>query len=261
MVIQVRQTAPPTSTVTSDQRDSQASGYTIKDLPAIRIPRVSATESNQPQASDSSHSQVSHRDRSRSARQPVFPAESTTIRWTTPNAQPRWRAEEPESLETMEASVRQVAAGATEVAAGFMLQYLDSFWSHLNENLRLCTKDIQGTRKSAAAFGPPGPVQQLMGQIRSLWDCVSIRLNRIDALVEEKEQARSQCDQMATAQTNAQREIGQLRVSNEQLQKDNDHLRQELLAARATPGPSQPSSSPSCSSVSSGPLTKSGSYS
>ncbi len=148
----------------------------------------------------------------------------------------------------METSVRQLAAGATDVAAECMLQYLDSFRSRLNEDLRLCTQEIQGARRSAAAFGPPGPVQHVMGQIQGLWERVGVRQNRIDALIEEEEQARSQCDQMATAQTNAQREIGQLRAANDQLQQDNDPLRQELLAARATPRPSQPSSTSSGSS-------------
>ena len=71
-------------------------------------------------------------------------------------------------------------------------------------------------------------------------------------LVEEKEQVKSQCDQMATAQTNAQREIGQLRAANAQLQQDNDRLRHELLTARATPHPSLPSSVSSGSSTHSG---------
>ncbi len=66
--------------------------------------------------------------------------------------------------------------------------------------------------------------------------------------MEEKEQARDQCDKMATAQTTAQQEIGQLRAHNEQLQKENERLRQELLAAKATPrsaGPPSVSSEPS----------------
>ncbi len=67
-----------------------------------------------------------------------------------------------------------------------------------------------------------------MGQIKGLWECDGVHQHRIDALVKEKEQARVQCDQMATTQTNAQREIGQLRVTNDQLQKDNDQLQQEL---------------------------------
>ena len=91
-----------------------------------------------------------------------------------------------------------------------------------------------------------------MGQVQSVWDCASVRQNRIDALIQEKEPARGQCDQMATAQTNAQREIRQLRASNDQLQKDNSKLRQELLVARATPRPSQPPSVSSGSSTHSG---------
>ncbi len=75
-----------------------------------------------------------------------------------------------------------------------------------------------------------------------------MRQNCIDALVKEKEQARSQCDQMATVQTNAQKEIGQLRAHNERMQKEKESLRQELLAARATPPQAGP---PSVSSESS----------
>ncbi len=79
-----------------------------------------------------------------------------------------------------------------------------------------------------------------------------MRQNRINALVEEKEQARDQCDKMATAQTTAQQEIGQLRARNEQLQKENERLRQELLAARAIPRPAGPPSVSSESSNQSG---------
>ncbi len=55
---------------------------------------------------------------------------------------------------------------------------------------------------------------------------------------------------MATAQTTAQQEIGQLRAQNKQLQTENEHLRRELLAAKATPRPAGP---PSVSSESSNP--------
>ncbi len=72
--------------------------------------------------------------------------------------------------------------------------------------------------------------------------------NRIDALIKEKTHARDQCDQMAAAQTNAQKEIGQLQAHNEQLQKENESLRKELLAVRATPRLAGP---PSVSSESS----------
>ncbi len=148
--------------------------------------------------------------------------------------------------------MRQVAAGATEVATGFILQCLDSFRSNMQEDFRLCTGDLQDERQSAAAFGPPGPVQQLMGQIQGLWERVGVHQNRIDALVKENEQVRGHCDQMVTAQTNAQREIGQLRATNKLLQKDNDHLRQELLSAKEAPRPSKPSSASFGSSAHSG---------
>ncbi len=61
-----------------------------------------------------------------------------------------------------------------------------------------------------------------MGQVQSLWERVGVRQNRIDALAKEKAHARDQCDQMAAAQTNAQKEIGQLRAHNEQLQRQNE---------------------------------------
>ena len=107
-------------------------------------------------------------------------------------------------------------------------------------------------RASASRFGPPGPVQQLMGQVQNVWNRAGVRQNRINALVEEKEQARDQCDKMATVQTTAQQEIGQLRARNEQLQKENEHLRQELLATKAIPRPAGPPSVSSESSNQSG---------
>ena len=77
-----------------------------------------------------------------------------------------------------------------------------------------------------------------------------MKQNRIDVLEAEKDQVKEQCDKMATAQTSAQQEIGQLRVQNEQLQVENERLRRELLAAKATPRPAGP---PSVSSESSNP--------
>ncbi len=69
-----------------------------------------------------------------------------------------------------------------------------------------------------------------------------MRQNQINALTREKAHAREQCDQMATAQTTAQTDIGQLRAQNEQLKQENERLRQELLATRATPRPTGPPS-------------------
>ncbi len=242
MVMQIRRTGASTSTVSSTQQDSQASGSSARDPLSTWIPRVSVAESNPPRASSSNHSRSSHRDRTRSHRQPVFPADETTIRWTAPGAQPRWKAEEPESLADLETSVCQVGGGAADVATGGLIQFMERIRTHVRYN----------ALTSASRFGPPGPVQHLMGQVQSVWDCASVRQNRIDALIQEKEPARGQCDQMATAQTNAQREIRQLRASNDQLQKDNSKLRQELLVARATPRPSQPPSVSSGSSTHSG---------
>ncbi len=62
-----------------------------KDLPLTRIPRVSATESKPPQASGSSYSRSSHRDRTRPTRQPVFLVHETTIQWTAPGAAGYWK--------------------------------------------------------------------------------------------------------------------------------------------------------------------------
>ena len=62
IVMQVRQNGALTSTVTSGQRDSQASGSTTRDLPSIRIPRVTSTEADPPRAASSSHGRSSHRD-------------------------------------------------------------------------------------------------------------------------------------------------------------------------------------------------------
>ncbi len=69
----------------------------------------------------------------------------------------------------------------------------------------------------------------------------------------EKDQAKTQCDQMAAAQTGSHMEIGQLKVANEKLQQENNQLRQELLATRATPRPVElpPASSASSTTSSS----------
>ncbi len=108
-------------------------------------------------------------------------------------------------MAAVETSVRKVAGGATDVAAGSLIPFLERLRTRLDDDLHFCTRELQSTRTSASRFGPPGPVQHLMGQVQSLWDRAGVRQNRIDALVEEKEQVKSQCDQMATAQTNAQR--------------------------------------------------------
>ncbi len=81
-----------------------------------------------------------------------------------------------------------------------------------------------------------------MGQVQGLWERVDVRQNQINALTREKTHARDQCDQMPAAQTTAQKDIGQLRAHNEQLQKEIERLYQELLAAKATPRPAGPPS-------------------
>ena len=210
MVIQIRQTGAPTSMVTSFQRDSQASGTSPRDLLLTRIPRVSTTESNPPQTSGSSHSRSSHRDRTRPHRQPVFPAHKTTTRWTAPGAQPRWRDEEPKSLEDIKESVRQVAGGATDVATENLIRFMAGMRAQLDEGLQCYERELQDARTAASRFGPPGLVQHLMGKVQHVWNHAGVKQNRIDVLVNKKEQARSQCDRMATAQTTAQQEIGQL---------------------------------------------------
>ncbi len=89
-----------------------------------------------------------------------------------------------------------------------------------------------------------------MGKVQHVWNHAGVKQNRIDALEGEKDQLKEQCNKMATAQTAAQQEIGQLRARNEQLQQENERLRQELLAGKATPHPAGP---PSVSSESSNP--------
>ncbi len=117
MAAHLRKTgAPSTSTVTSSQWGSQASEAATKDSSLGRIPRVSARETNSSKASSSQHGRSGHRDQARPDRTPVFPAHETTLRWTAPSAQPRWREEEPRSLGDIEESARQVAGGAAEVA-------------------------------------------------------------------------------------------------------------------------------------------------
>ncbi len=123
-----------------------------------------------------------------------------------------------------------------------LIQYVEDCRARLNDDLRLCTRELRDARGSAAATGPPGPTRHMKGQVQGLWERVDVRQNQINALAKEKTHARKQCDQMAAAQTNAQKDIGQLCAHNEQLQKENECLRQELLAARATPRPAGPPS-------------------
>ncbi len=249
MVAHVRKTGAPTaSTSTSSQRDNQASGTGTKNSSLGRIPRVSVMESNPPRTSSSHHGRSGHRDRTRPDRPPVLPAHETTIWWTAPGAQPRWREEEPKSLGDIEESVRQVAGGATDVATENLIQFMTGVQARLNDSLQYCERELRNARASASRFGPPGPVQQLMGQVQNVWNRAGVRQNRINALAVEKEQAQDQCDKMATAQTSAQKEISQLRAQNVQLQEEIASLRQDLLAARATPQPVGP---PSVSSASS----------
>ena len=175
-----------------------------------RIPKVSARETHSSKTSSSQHGRSGHRDRARSDRTPVFPAHETTLRRTAPGAQPRWREEEPKSLGDIEESVRQVAGGAAEVAAGSLIQFMTGVQAQLDESMQTCMRELRGARSSASRFGPPGPVQQLMGKIQHVWNHAGMKQNRIDALEGEKTQAREQCDKMATAQTSAQQEIVQL---------------------------------------------------
>ncbi len=136
LVMQIRQTGASTSMVTSTQRDSQASGSGTRDLSLIRIPQVTTAESDPPRASSSNHSRSSHRDQTWSTRQSVFPADDATIWWTAPGAQPRWKTEEPESLADIETSVRQVAGGATDVAAGSLIQFMERIRIRLDDDLQ-----------------------------------------------------------------------------------------------------------------------------
>ena len=150
----------------------------------------------------------------------------------------------------IEESARQVAGGATEVATDHLIRFMAGVQAQLDESMQSCLRELRDARSSASRFGPSGPVQQLMGQVQHVWNHAGMKQNRIHALEDEKDQVKEQCDKMATAQTTAQQEIGQLRARNEQLQRENEHLRQELLAAKATPRPAGP---PSVSSKSSNP--------
>ncbi len=133
-----------------------------------------------------------------------------------------------------------------------VVQYEESFRARFNEDLRSCTQELREARGLAAATGPPGPTRHLMGQVQGLWERADVRQNQINALTREKAHAREQCDQMATAQTTAQKDIRQLRAHNEQLKQENERLRQEVLAARATPRPTGPPSVSSKTSSHSG---------
>ena len=133
-----------------------------------------------------------------------------------------------------------------------VVQYVESFRARFNEDLRSCTQELREARGLAAATGPPGPTRHLMGQVQGLWERADVRQNQINALTREKAHAREQCDQMATAQTTAQKDIRQLRAHNEQLKQENERLRQEVLAARATPRPTGPPSVSSKTSSHSG---------
>ena len=146
----------------------------------------------------------------------------------------------------------QVAGGAAEVATDSLIRFMVGVHAQLDESMQSCMRELRDARSSASRFGPPGPVQQLMGKVQHVWNHAGMKQNRINALEGEKDQAREQCDKMATAQTTAQQEIGQLRASNEQLQKENERLRQELLAAKAPPCPAGPPSVSSESSHQSG---------
>ncbi len=164
MAAHLRKTgAPSTSTVTSSQRGNQASGTATGDLSLGRIPRVSARETHSSKASSTHHGRSGQRDRARPDRTPVFPAHETTLRWTAPNALPRWREEELKSLGDIEESVRQVAGGATEVATDNLLRFMPGVQAQMNESMQSCMRELRDARSSASRFGPPGPVHQLMG--------------------------------------------------------------------------------------------------
>ncbi len=145
-----------------------------------------------------------------------------------------------------------MGGGGADVATGNLLRFIAGLRTQLDESLQGCQRELQDARAAASRFGPPGPVQHLMGKVQHVWNRAGVKQNRIDALVKEKEQARGQCDRMATTQTTAQQEIGQLRARNEHLQRENERLRQELLAAKATPCPAGPPSISSESSNQSG---------
>lgn len=56
------------------------------------------------------------------------------------------------------------------MAANCLLQCLDTIRTRMQEDFRRCSGEVQAVRQSAANFGPPEPVQRLMGQMQSLWE-------------------------------------------------------------------------------------------
>ncbi len=111
--------------------------------------------------------------------------------------------------------MHQVAGGAAEVATDSLIHFMTGVQARLDESMQTCMRELRAARSSASRFGPPGPVQQLMGKVQHVWNHAGMKQNRINALEGEKTRAREQCDKMATAQTLAQQEIGQLRASKE----------------------------------------------
>ncbi len=143
MAAHLRKTgAPSTSTVTSSQRDNQASGTATGDSSMGRIPRVSARESKPSKALSGHHSRSGHKDRNQLDRPPVFPAHETNLRWTVQGARPCWREEELKSLGDIEESVRQVAGGATEVATDNLLRFMAGVQAQVNESMQSCIKEL-----------------------------------------------------------------------------------------------------------------------
>ncbi len=82
--------------------------------------------------------------------------------------------------------MRQVVGGATTVAADNLIQYMSGVHTCLDESLRYCEGELRDARMAASRFGPPGPIQHLMGQVQSVWNRAGVRQNRINALEGEK---------------------------------------------------------------------------
>ncbi len=104
----------------------------------------------------------------------------------------------------------QVAGGATDVATDNLIRYMSGVRAWLDDSLQYCEGKLRNARTSTSRFGPPGPIQHLMGHVQNVWNQAGVKQNRINTLVDEKDQVKEQCDKMATAQTAAQQEIGQL---------------------------------------------------
>ncbi len=84
--------------------------------------------------------------------------------------------------------MRQVAGGATEVTRDNLIRFMAGVHAQLDESMQSCMRELRDARSSASRFGPPGPVQQLMGKVQHVWNHAGMKQNCINALTAEKDQ-------------------------------------------------------------------------